>query len=361
MRNHCDFCAVIHSGDAPFCTVFLSVPSDSLPPRCVGLLHNHSKESLLINARTVLGSSVLLTVLLAAGCHLTPLPATDGDGGADAAVTGSDGGDGGVDPACGMGEPNDTREQSTAIDLDKSYAGCVSATDGTDLLDFYELTAPMDAAGGYVEVTISGVGPQGLAELIVTSSADNDVLFDAYTTDNGGSVKGWLTVAPGAKYRVRVSRFAGAGTRFAYSLDTKYTKINDTFEPNNSKADAKPISLNMPIQASAAAVSANTALAGADAEDWFKVTLAAGNATVKLSNSPSDHLCDVELIDNSGQSVGENYTTSNGANCQIDATALTGGTYYVNAHTFAGVPLRAAANAAPPAQITAQYTLVVMQ
>lgn len=314
------------------------------------------------SARTILGSSVLVTVLLAAGCHLTPLPATDGDGGADAAVTGSDGGDGGVDPAtCDLGEPNDTREQSTAIDLDHSYAGCVSANDGTDLLDFYELTAPMDAAGGYVEVTVSGVGTQGLAELIVTSSTDNDVLFDAYTTVNGASVKGWLTVAPGAKYRVRVSRFAGAGPRFAYSLDAKYTKISDTFEPNNGKADAKPISLNMPIQASAAAVSPSTALAGADAEDWFKVTLAAGNATVKLSNSPSDHLCDVELIDDSGQRVGENYTTTNGANCQIDATALVGGTYYVNAHTFAGVPVRAAPNAAPPALITAQYTLVVMQ
>lgn len=313
-------------------------------------------------ARTILGSSVLVTVLLSAGCHLTPMPAADGDGGADAAVTTTDGGDGGVDvAACELGEPNDTREQSTAIDLDRSYPGCVSTPEGTDLLDFYEITAPMDAAGGYVEVSVSGVGAQGLAEVVVTSSTDNDVLFDAYTTDMGATVKGWLTVAPGAKYRLRVSRFAGAGPRFAYSLDTKYTKLSDTFEPNNTKADAKPISLNMPIQASAAAVSPNAALAGPEAEDWYKVTLAAGNATVKLQSSPADHLCDVELLDDGGQRVAENYTTTKGANCQIDAMGLVGGTYYVNAHSFGGLPARAGGNVAPPPSITAQYTLVVQQ
>jgi hypothetical protein len=219
----------------------------------------------------------------------------------------------------------------------------------------------MDAAGGYVEVSVSGVGVQGLAELVATSSTDNDVLFDAYTTDQGASVKGWFTVAPGAKYRLSVGRFGGAGARFAYSVTTKYTQISDTFEANNTKADAKQISPNVPIQASAADVSASTKLADSDDQDWYEVTLGAGNATVKLSNSPSEHLCDVDLIDDNGNRVGENYTTDKGANCQIDAMGLLGGTYYVNAHSFAGPPVRSGANSAPPTNVTGQYTLVVTQ
>jgi len=306
--------------------------------------------------KSIIGSSVLFSMLLAVGCTVSTTPATKADPGADAGT------DSGVDPAsCGFGEPNDAREQATPIDVNKSYSGCVSSDDGTDALDFYELTAPMDAAGGYVEVSVSGVGAQGLSELIATSSTDNDVLFDAYTTDEGASVKGWFTVAPGAKYRLSVGRFGGAGARFSYSVTAKYTKITDTFESNNTKADAKPISLNTPIQASPAAVSANTKLADTDDQDWYKVTLGAGNATVKLSDSPADHLCDVELIDDNGNRVGENYTTDKGANCQVDAMGLVGGTYYVNAHSFAGPPVRSGGNSAPPTNVTGQYTLVVTQ
>jgi hypothetical protein len=313
----------------------------------------------MLNAKSL--SALLLAAAIATGCTVT----SNGSG-ADAGTGDGDGGasgaDGGLDPAtCGFGEPNDTREQGTPIEVNKSYAGCVSSPDGQDLLDFYEFTAPSDAAGGYVEVTVSNVGATGLAELIVTSSADNDLIFDAYTTDSGASVKGWLTVAPGAKYRARVSRFAGAGPRFSYSLEAKYTKIQDAFEPNNDKASAKPLTLGTAIQASAAAVSANTALATGDDQDWYKVTLAAGTATVKLENSPADYLCDVELIDDAGTGVAEKYTTDKGANCQVDAMSLTGGTYYVKVHSFGGLPIRGAANTAPAAFVTGQYTLTVSQ
>jgi hypothetical protein len=67
--------------------------------------------------------------------------------------------------------------------------------------------APSDAAGGYVQVGVTNVGAQGLAELVVTSVVDNDVLIDTYTTDEGASIKAWFTVAPGARYPVEVNRF----------------------------------------------------------------------------------------------------------------------------------------------------------
>lgn len=283
---------------------------------------------------------------------------TDDAGANDSATV--DAGDAGGS-GCDFGEPNDTRDQATPVDVNHPYQGlCVASPDGVDDKDFYVMTAPADAAGGYVVLTVSNVAPLGLAELIVTSAIDNDVLVDTYTTTEGASIKSWFTVSPGAKYKVQISRFGGNGTRFSYDMNLAYTKITDAYEPNQTKADAKPLTLGTPIQASAAAHSPAGKLVAGDDFDWYKVTLAAGNATVKLSNSPADHLCDVELYDSAGQKAGENYTTTNGANCQIDATNLVAGDYTINAHHFGGTPNRAG-DGDPPASVTGSYTLVVTQ
>ncbi len=268
--------------------------------------------------------------------------------------TGVDGGGG-----CAFGEPNDTRETPTAIQVNQVYRGlCVSAEDGTDGKDFYAFTAPAtDLAGGYVEVKMTNVGPEGLAEFIVTSVVDNDVLVDNYQTTEGAGSYGWFTVTPGATYRVQANRFAGAGKRFTYDLELKYTAIADAFEPNNTKETAKDLALNTPVKGSAASHSASTNLVPTDAADWFKVTLPAGTATVTLSTVPIDFTCDVELFDSYGTGVGEKYNTTAGADCQLDATDLVGGVYYVNVHQFAGVPVRAAGGIDVPAFVKGQYTL----
>jgi hypothetical protein len=85
-----------------------------------------------------------------------------------------------------------------------------------------------------------------------------------------------------------------------------------------------------------------------------------GSATVKLTNSPADHLCDVELFDSAGTSVGEAYVTDVGADCTVNATALVGGDYTIDAHTFSGPPASAGEGAAP-ATVTGSYTLTVTQ
>jgi hypothetical protein len=311
-------------------------------------------------------STLVVGTALAAGCTVTTTsdptptspPSTTVDGGATGDASPSPTGSG-----CGFGEPNDTREQATAITLGSTYSSlCVSNPDKTDELDFFEFTAPAtDLAGGYVEVKLSNVQSDGIGDVIVTSSLDNDVVFESYTVDHGANVEGWLTVAPGAKYRIQVSRFGGAGDRFAYDLSTKYTAIKDAYEPNDKKEDAKSISLNTPIQASAAAVSAKAELAVGDDQDWFKVTLAAGTATVKMTNVPSDYLCDVQLYDPTGAAVDEKYQTTGGADCTIDAKDLVSGVYLVNVHRFAGLPMRADGGKPLASFVTQQYTLEVQQ
>jgi hypothetical protein len=300
----------------------------------------------------------------AVGCTITttdPAPVTP-----VTPVTGQDGGaEAGADlgAGCDFAEPNDTREQAKPIDLDKAYAGlCVSNPEGPDELDFFEITAPVtDLAGGYVEVQLSNVKNGGLGEIIVTSSLDNGVIFDSYTTDPGANVSGWLTVTPGAKYRIQVNRFGGRGERFAYDLRAKYTPIADAFEPNNTKEDAKAIEVGKGIQASAAAHSAKTEVTETDEADFYKVTLAAGAATVKMSSVPADFMCDVELLDAAGVRVAEKYQTDKGADCTLDATNLVGGSYLVKVHAFGGVPVRGATGSEVPAFVRLPYALAVTQ
>ena len=311
-------------------------------------------------------SAIVLGAAFVAGCTIattpadplptpSPTPTTTVDGGSEAGPI--------VGSGCDFGEPNDIREQAKAIDLNASYTSlCVSNPDHADELDFFEITAPAsDLAGGVVEVLLSNVKSGGLAEIIVTSVADNGVIFDAYTTDAGANVSGWLSVSPGAKYRIRVSRFGGAGDRFAYDLSTKYTAIKDAFEPNNKKEDAKSISVNAPIEASAAAHSAKAELEPGDDDDWYKVTLAAGVATIKMTNNGSDHLCDMQLLDAAGQKVDERYTTTPGADCVMDARELKGGSYFLRLNTFGGHPIRGEANKPVAPYVLQSYKLEVQQ
>ncbi len=310
-------------------------------------------SALVLGSAIVAGCTVTSTGADTPDAAPTPVVPTP-DSGTDAPVTGS---------GCDFGEPNDTRETATPIALNQTYASlCVSNPDKTDELDFFEITAPTtDLAGGYVEIKIANVKNGGLAEMIVTSSSDNGGIYDTYTTDEGASISGWLTVTPGAKYRIQVNRFAGAGTRFTYDLTTKYTAIVDTYEPNNKKEDAKAITVNTPIMASAAAHSAAANLQIGDDQDWYKVTLAAGVATIKVSNNAPDYLCDVELLDATGTKIGEAYQTTDGADCILAAQDLVGGQYFLELHQFAGLPIRSAGGKPVAGFVSQQYKLEVVQ
>lgn len=273
------------------------------------------------------------------------------DVGSDGAVVGN---------GCNFGEPNNTRETATTIELNTLYKSvCVSGAG--DTADFYEITAPNDAAGGLVELQLSNVSTNGLPQVAVIASSDNGSVFSHYTTDEGSNLNLWFTVAAGAKYKLKVDRFAGDEPRYTYDLNLKYTKINDSFEPNDVKADAKDIVVGTPIQASASGNGPNGGdLPSKAYEDWYKVALGAGASVVTMSNVPADYLCKVTVLDPAGNEVGQNYSTTEGANCKVtlEATAAAG-TYYVNVQPFALSPARANYGTTVPDSQTKQYTLLV--
>ena len=98
-----------------------------------------------------------------------------------------------------------------------------------------------------------------------------------------------------------------------------------------------------------------------DEADFYKVTLAAGAATIKMSTVPADFMCDVELLDSAGESVAEKYQTDKGADCTINATDLVGGSYFVKVHEFGGVQARGATGSEVQAYVRQAYKLDVTQ
>ncbi len=303
----------------------------------------------------------LVPLMFAFACSdSTDSPGTSPDAGANN-ETGT-AADTGAGSGCSFGEPNDTRETSTAIALGTTYPGiCVSGVGGAvaDAVDFYELTAPADAAGGIVEVQITNVSAIGLVDLGVFASSDNGSISAGYETTEGASHYAWFTVSPGAKYRLVIQRFAGDQPQYTYDLTTKYTAIADAFEPNQTKETAKALTLNTPIQASAAVHSAEAEIVATDDADYYKFTITGTTATVTLSNAPADYLCDLEMYDSAGADKGSNYSTTEGGNCEIAATELTPGTFYVNVHKFSGTPIRGGQDKDVPPTTKNQYTLVV--
>lgn len=306
-------------------------------------------------------SLVMVGAIALAACNDDPITPTPDSGTADA-TPGTDAGPGddASDP-CGFGEPNDTRETATTIHVNQTYNGCVSNTDNSDPSDFYTFTAPAtDNAGGYVVFSMEGVDASGLAEMIVTSDADNGVIFDSYTDQMGASVYGWTTVAPGAKYNIQVTRFAGAGPRFAYTVKAAYTKINDSFEPNNTKETAGPMMVNTPITASASTTSAHTTPLEGEDLDFFKVTLQGGDVTLSMTNVPTDFLCDVALLDASGSSLDEVYSATEGADCTKTIMDVQAGDYFVKVSPFSA-NRHASSNQDVVDSVKGQYSLVVSQ
>ena len=113
--------------------------------------------------------------------------------------------------------------------------------------------------------------------------------------------------------------------------------------------------------ASAAAHSARAELQAGDDQDWFKLTLAAGTATIKVSSVASDYKCDAELFDATGSKVGEKYQTTPGADCILPVTDLVGGQYFLELHNFSGLPIRGAGGTPVAAFVAQQYKLEVTQ
>ncbi|HET6282246.1 MAG TPA: hypothetical protein VFH73_14875 [Polyangia bacterium] len=260
---------------------------------------------------------------------------------------------------CGVteAEPNDTRTTATPYTAGAVVPGCVGSETDVDL---YQFTAPADdAAGGYYQVSLDDVG-DGFIDAKIYTAADNGSVNDVYKVDAGASVRLFFAAAPGQIYRVAVSNFSAFAKPFRYSFAAKYTKVADAYEPNDTRAMAKQITVGTPITAHLFTGYRAATIDNKEFLDYYAVTLAAGMATIKITTFPADALPDLTLYDPDGVEIDRQYSLTAGANVTI-MKDVTAGSYFISVGPFSTAPTTTDEGIALPDSFTLPYTLAVTQ
>jgi hypothetical protein len=254
-------------------------------------------------------------------------------------------------------EPNNSRDQATAYALGSSVLGCVGVEDDAD---YFEFTVPNDAAGGYVQLLLSEVGDGNLAATVYSAS-DNGQIVNSYATTRGQNVAAFFAVAPDQKFRVSVDDFGGFDKPYRYALKASYTKLEDAFEPNDTREQAKPITLGAPVNAFLFAGHATSNVTDYAFYDFYKLPVTAAQVTVKLENVPLNVTGDLRLFDAEGREVASKYETTGGASVTLTHTVETAGDYSVRVGNFSTLPEVSGRVANVPDHFTRAYKLTTSQ
>jgi hypothetical protein len=285
------------------------------------------------------------------------------DGGAPDGGAGT-GGSGGAGPFLGCGlsaepEPNDTRTQATPYSAGTSARGCLAATAD---VDFYETSAPASPAGGYYQGAITDVGSGTVDVKVYTASDNAPLLQGTFTVDPGASLFFYWAAAPGQTYRVAVSPFNPFTGPFLYTFKATYTAAVDAFEPNDTRAQAKPITVGVPISALFFAGHKRSTVSDDEFKDFYSFDLNAGMVTLKIDNVPSMVRPEVLLYDGANNSIGPARMFNNTPGGSIDvSTTVARGPHTLEVRVFTLAPETADDKMAVPDHFTQPYRLTVSQ
>ncbi|HXU83458.1 MAG TPA: PPC domain-containing protein [Polyangia bacterium] len=276
---------------------------------------------------------------------------------------------------CGFQDPyeptNDKRETAIQLAPGVSVQGCVAGKDPTVDSDWFEVVAPNDPAGGYFQVALTDVGPDKVG-VTTYAASDNTIILDGYGgPDPGASVNVFFAAAPGQRYRLLVSYGSYDflyKMPFRYTIRATYTKVNDTFEPNDTRAAARPIALGTPITAflfagfiTGHAGFENGKMGSAPTADWYKVEASAGMVKATVDNTAGDVRTVVFIYDSLGTERARADSVTYGAGASATVAMAVAGTYYVQVLAGDQGPISAAPRAAVSPSFTVPYTLTVSQ
>jgi hypothetical protein len=301
--------------------------------------------------------TLLAVVLASGGCQDLLNAVSDGGASDDTGAAGS-GGSASV-PGCGLPnepEPNDSRDRATPYQPGSSVTGCMVSADDVDYLEF---RSPADPAGGYYQIAVTDVGA-GRIEIQTFSAADNGRIDRWYTDDTGASLFGFFAAAPGQTYRIAVAALPPFTAGFRYTLRASYTRIDDGYEPNDSREAAKPITLGTAIQAFMFAGHQSSTVQSNDFADWYAFTLPAGMVNVRVDDVPSNVRIEGLLYDADGSQVdAPRMSNDNGASFDVTTRVLNPGLHRLSLGTFPPTPLAYGKGTTLPENFSHPYKLTV--
>jgi hypothetical protein len=188
-------------------------------------------------------------------------------------------------------EPNDTRDMAIPYVIGETVPACVSTRLDSD---YYEVTTPPgDAAGGYFLGGLTEVGNGALDLAVeVAGGVNREFIKSLPSAAAGMPIYFYWVAEPGTKYRVVARAKLGNPEGldpFKYTLNLTYTKLDDPAEPNDTSAQAKPITVGTPFKGHFSTTNTEDHLLrpGASIEhEYFNVALAAGPVTIKVDDYP---------------------------------------------------------------------------
>jgi hypothetical protein len=265
-------------------------------------------------------------------------------------------------PNCGVTEmePNEQRENATPFSSGTTVVACNGAA--TDI-DYYELTTPAgDAAGGYYQASITDVG-DGALTVRLYSASDNGQIH-VVQSQRGMSLGFYWAGAPGQKYHVAVSRASGT-LPFKYMLKVVYAKIDDPFEPNDTRETPRMLALGTPVMAYFFTGFKTYQIQSAEYEDWFSLELAPGVATVKIEGVAANARLQFRVFDATNAPVNPMGNTAAAAGADVNGMfpVMTAGTYRIVVGHYGSIASATASGtgAMIPESYTRPYKLTVAE
>jgi hypothetical protein len=225
-----------------------------------------------------------------------------------------------------------------------------------DTKDTYALEAPKDQYTLY-RITYDGAAAaQGCFELM---DAKKQVAkwTDRCAQAPGAEKKVWALVAPGSRWFLELKDLTGSAGHDprGYHLKVETTPIADPDEPNDTPANAKPVTLGQAKES----WFFDSLNGEAPDHDTFKVEVAkAGTLSITVEGGDPTVQFAATLSDGKGQRVLEKAAANEGAALTVEAKVKPG-SYTVAIRNIAGRGTPAVGKDDPPRYATQPYKLTV--
>lgn len=281
----------------------------------------------------------------------------NGEGGAAGGA--GDSGDAGMGGAAGAGaglphvescdEADDNDTRAKALLLTSTATLCLAGED----TDFLELRTPNDGRAHVVSLELEQE-VETRVQLAAFAAADNSEL-GTFSFAKGVTRAVYLTLGPGTKTYLQLSPYFGEGL---VHVTASFAAEKDANEPNNERSMATELALGTDMDAQL--LVPYTAADDQLPDDWYKVELPVGTATLNISNVPENLRFSVTVFNATGTQV-SSATTANAGAALVNHTILapTAGEYFIQIADYFSAELGPFITAAKPKHLTETYTLRV--
>jgi hypothetical protein len=241
----------------------------------------------------------------------------------------------------------------------KRIQGTPLPCSGAATYQYVQFTTPASpGGGGYVVVKFT----DGISKLDTFLYMGNDTgfahsLFELHA-GNGGELTYWFAAYPATSYVIRVNDLYGGGLG-PFTFTATYTPVYSALRANLSGPDARPqLTVGTPVEDY---VFRGYRTRLSDTWSWsYKVTLAAGPATVTLSNLSPDFYTEARMNDAFGSDwyspftpMGQDFTLTTGG-------PVAAGEYVIWVEAYMN-PKAYGVGDTPNSFVTKPFTMVVKQ